>query len=726
MSQPKKREIADYFRPYARPIVPRKRPIPESDGDNETAAGQPGCLEKTLSTVHGSKPEAMPNRSKASSRPTVSPRVTPKSGRSISIPIRSPTPKRFLPKQHTSLFDFWNKSSSDSPQAAPSLSFADAPNLSRKVIEAGKLVEVRDSDESDNESLESLTDVFDPRPSTEAGFSASQPDSSAAQEEERIRLLNIYTGGRSIPIVNRERMRGLQRREKENKCDLTSLIDEDRREEDARERIAKIEAELDESTRELREAKQSELDRKLLAAVLQGDTEDVDPTNLSRLMNAVDRTEALSGEKSFSFFGSDGPKDLASLKRANRAFPASNIPGNMWQPGDTAGQERTYLSGLMTELASLGKLPDEVVRWTYDVGLTEPSESLRHVYLQCITAASSKWTRAGVTPEDVQEAFKMLGAESAALRDNGEIESRRRVKRKKQKPDFHGLLMTISMFHCICQDMDFATLSKLVSLVCRLCLDEDVMEHNRMMQAAESILQKLVDLPDPDSRHHVHERILFDLSANLKEPGLQARFMSHFVPTSPSAVRLRVKLAGRFLLGPDRAAKVFTSSGSTQILTSLLKHVTTSPSFQVRPSTDFRSLAASAFLLDVVVSLENLAPVKSKMNENEFNAQVDALANGIHDLFVSIADTGASHLRRTEAKDVLQALHHRLLFAVRTRTRRKRHIFDANDKDFHRGRIKDAEEARQEIEGRGFMQNFLRQIHASREETQENFQISNG
>ena len=44
-------------------------------------------------------------------------------------------------------------------------------------------------------------------------------------------------------------------------------------------------------------------------------------------------------------------------------------------------------------------------------------------------------------------------------------------------------------------------------------------------------------------------------------------------------------------------------------------------------------------------------------------------------MFTSIVDTGASHMTRTEAKDVLEAFHARLVYAVRTKQKPKVMLF---------------------------------------------------
>lgn len=51
------------------------------------------------------------------------------------------------------------------------------------------------------------------------------------------------------------------------------------------------------------------------------------------------------------------------------------------------------------------------------------------------------------------------------------------------------------------------------------------------------------------------------------------------------------------------------------------------------------------------------------------------LAQKINAMFASIVDTGASHMKRTDAKEVLEAFHSRLLYAVRTEPKPKSMMF---------------------------------------------------
>jgi hypothetical protein len=109
-------------------------------------------------------------------------------------------------------------------------------------------------------------------------------------------------------------------------------------------------------------------------------------------------------------------------------------------------------------------------------------------------------------------------------------------------------------------------------------------------------------------------------------------------------------------------------------------------------------MAALTYILDVAIA-DGGPPLSPSLRTEEiaFNRKIDKLADRIQAIFASIADTGASHLRRTEAKEALQALRYKLLYAVRTEPRPKKSVFGGRD----------GEEYRAELRSKGFMVQFL-------------------
>lgn len=720
MSQPKRLDIAEFFRPYGK-TIPQKRAT--SDRDDLSQTRELECMTpttpKSLRESSYSSPSA---RKHVPSKSAFQTTTTPKNGRTIDIPIRSPatgTPRNSLPVKRSSLFEKRGRLVQSSDQNISLFSFADLRASDRSVVEDGKLVAVRDSDDSDD-SLESLSELIGSKKRKSLGPSSSQTDEPLKQEEERRRMLNLFTGGLSEPILRKDKMRELQRLEQANKVDLSFIFEEERKEERLREQATRADAELEASTREMEESTQADPDKRMLTAILQGDNEHADPEELARLLSAVDRTEALTGDRLFRFFGSKGTNDLSKQKRAKARFPASAIPVSLWNSNNTAARDRMYLSGFVATLAQSGQVTDEAIRWTFDAILGESCEELRASYMGCVAVSSSWWTRANVTPEDIHKTFETLGADSDILRDGKEVKSTPQPNHGVRRQDFQYLIVALELFHSISQDMDFATLGKLSSTICRLSLDQQVIADNRACLAVQDLLTKLINHPDLDSQYHIHERLFSDLSTNIKEPALQAQFLLQLLPTSPVSARFRIKIATMFLIGCESPEECLNPSTSLQYLGMLTNHLSASPLFTMTKSKsilssaeNYKALKFLTIVLDAAIADGHPPSAFANRSEEEnFNIDVDQLANHIHSLFVSIADSGASHMRRTEAKEVLQELHVKLLHAIRTKPKKKRHVFDAQgvfigSENKNRIPIRDASEIEQEARGREFMAKFL-------------------
>lgn len=91
---------------------------------------------------------------------------------------------------------------------------------------------------------------------------------------------------------------------------------------------------------------------------------------------------------------------------------------------------------------------------------------------------------------------------------------------------------------------------------------------------------------------------------------------------------------------------------------------------------DYGELSAIITLLNVSIdSGWSGVDFQTKDAEREFNSVVDTLADRIRRIFTSIEDSGASHLKRTLAKEAMEALHYRILYSVRTKPRPKKGLF---------------------------------------------------
>lgn len=720
MSSPaKKRSIADFFQPKARErlnfnlsgsqVIPQKRPSPTPEIENIPP----------LKTTDGADDYTPPKRRvKAQVRtpksPTYSPISLPRSG---SLPIRSQFPKSTSKpaKVYKSgrIFDASSRSSTPSvqrqkpvpPKKTPAaVTFAnvdDLPTSTLAVVKQGKVVAVRDSDEDDSDSLLSLDEIFGTKRADDSTSLSSPPDvEEDSLEAERKRMLSLFTKGRSEESTVKNKLRALEAKSRVRDRDMSKFVEDHLKEQAEEERIRQSREQYEKSMKALESDSRQELDIDLLTSMVQstgGDEEDV-----ARLLNAVSRTEALSSERYFSFFGAQGLRDLDKEPRQNIDFPNEPSLKPLFKSYDDAGRKRTYLSGFMSELAGVGQLSDAVFQWTFGNVLNEKDNGLRQSYIGCLKRGSPHYTRTTVDVQDVQKVFERLGAGPTTLKDA--IESRHQSLRKAATPSFKYLLDVLELFEGICQHMDFVALTSLVSIACRLAVDEELMSHAPISCKVESFLQTLINMPDKDMRGHVSDCILKDMSQHLDAPTLQSQLLTHILPITPTSSGLRVRLALTFLLGPN--ATTLQTPITSAILPILETHILTSPTFDTSlrnaRAQNYTHLRFRTTLLDTAIANGHRpASFATKADETHFNRTVDALADTIKSCFVSISDSGASHLTRTEAKDALTALYWRVLVGVRTKPRVKKHVFDAE------GTVRDGEVMRGEEGSRRQLRGWL-------------------
>ncbi|RMZ83666.1 hypothetical protein DV738_g1071, partial [Chaetothyriales sp. CBS 135597] len=511
------------------------------------------------------------------------------------------------------------------------------------------------------------------------------------REQVRIKTLGLFTQIRPADRPGIQRLRELEAQERSKSFNIAKYLDN---EADLRER--------DQSLRETRlqyEAVKAQLEaerngdaQKLLLESLMAD-DGKDENDVARLMNAVSRTEALSAEKTFSFFQTPSPSHPRDGGASLPEYPAGAIPMNLWLSGDDDTRSRMFLSGLVAELAGAGRLSDAALSWALQALVTESDPHVRSAYMECLRRASSWWTRTNLAAVDVERCFQRLGATAENVKSRSPIAARRHPLKERSVGEPPTLLLDLlELLQDLCLHMDFPALVTLASIACRLAIDVDLMASSQVPDRVESLLARLLDLPEREARVFVAGHVLEDMSKNLQDPGLQTLLLSHILPVSKTASQVRLRLSHYFLLGQPED-------------TVLMTHVATDASFNTAQPTklDFAALRARTVILDTAVADGGRPAVFATPSDKaSFNKSVDALAAVIKDTFVKISDSGASHMSRSEAKDALQALYYRLLFAVRTEPQLKRNIFDPSS-----GKLRQATDFRDEQRGQHFMQGFL-------------------
>jgi hypothetical protein len=690
-----KRGMADFFKPYAKSI-PAKRPSPSTSPAPESQSSYDKSPKKQKKAPR--TPASTTRFVDLGLSPLRSPFAL---GRSPKLPIRSPRPK-----EHGTPSRLWSTQSSSPLEKPLSLLNAPTPFLfsdlvasERSVVKDGNVVAVRDSDEDDSDSLESLADIFG-RPRQDNTSSSSPPDNETSKENKRPSVLGVFSNRERQAIVGKERLRDILAKDRLHKFDISKLIDDHLDDAESKGKLDQANAYYEASARHAeRDTGRSVNDQELLRNIIDGKGGDQD--DVVRVMGAMERTGALASELSFSFFDRGGLRDWKDEAPPKHKFPRRDVPEDLWSLRHTECRDRAYLSGRVGDMAASGQLPDSVLKWTFESIALEGQDDLRRAYTECLSEVSKQWTRTNLTAQDVQDVFARLGADCDAIRDCSGIVPNRKTTPSERRRDPKFLLSVLEVFDTIVEDLDFESLSKLSSILTRLSLDDEVMDDIETSAKVENLLSRLLNLPNYQSRLHVAERILIDVYQNLKDHYLQARLLLHILPNSSLSARLRLVLAQVFVL-PDHIPSLDLSEPPSISLTTLLQHLR-SPIFDLahranNNSVNYTEICALTNIIDAALS-DGGRPsrIATLAEEKAFNQQVDQLADRVNAIFSSIADTGASHMRRTEAKEALSVLQKRLLYSVRTRPRPKKSVFGGRD----------GKEYRSEEKSKSAMQNYL-------------------
>jgi hypothetical protein len=724
-----KGDIADFFRPYAKlktaQTVPAKRPSP-TPGD-----GREHSTDKHVKRAEPRTPNTASRFKDSMSSPYKSP-FGPRSGASVSIPIRSPKASPFqtptlkaTPRsptvQNGGLFASADK---EKEQEKKPLSFTDIPTSARSILKDGKIIAVRGSDDedSDSDSLCSLDDILGKNRGDVTTGSSSPPEVDEADlEAHRSQTLSIFTNGRSNALVGRDKLRELTSKAPCRNFDISLLVDAHFDDEETEANVTKAKEGYKVSDAHDKLKGQSLVDKKLLASVT-GQTEG--SGDMQRLFNAVERIDALATDHTWSMFGSTPPKGAFSF---TEPFPEVAAKTDTWFVclASPESRHRAFLSGYAAEKAAEGTFPDDMMIWAFNRIGREARDDLRQCYVRLVQAGSQKWTHRNLTPSMIEQAFCQLGADPSMVKCNSDIEAEPRRPAEDNATRNTQLLSMIEALVGVAADMTPEALSVFIRLLTRLTIDSRLMSKSRTCVAVEDAITSILGHKNERLSTSSAQCILQDIGSRVKDSSLQFQILKHILPTSSTAASLRIQLANAFLHGAaDEKMLLFSPSNpeiSLQQLTTHLEDPRYDISRSARQETGFEynKLSSLTYIFDAALANGGRPPTFPDLDdERDFNNQVDLLAKRVKSIITSIADTGASHMRRTEAKEGLNALHFRLLYAVRTKPRPKKSVFGGRD----------GVEYRAEKRSAGMMQQYLekRKEEKGEKEKEEKEKASKG
>ncbi len=169
------------------------------------------------------------------------------------------------------------------------------------------------------------------------------------------------------------------------------------------------------------------------------------------------------------------------------------------------------------------------------------------------------------------------------------------------------------------------------------------------------------------------EAVLTNVYHTVSDANLRLRLLQMIPAWSSRLLLLRQRFSLAFFF---QDPCYFSKQPEDLVNLKSIAHRLESPQFKIRKETDFGELAASICILSIGIDCGDPPPATATKGKNaRFNGDVDSLTSKINSMFSDIVDTGASHMKRTEAKEVLEGFQRRLEYSIRTKPKPKKSIF---------------------------------------------------
>ncbi|KAB8253642.1 hypothetical protein BDV32DRAFT_155964 [Aspergillus pseudonomiae] len=575
-------------------------------------------------------------------------------------------------------------SSQNTEPTAPDPALPPSFNLAQRVVRNGREV-VISSDGEDTDASEVFEDP------TSLFLKFAKPDGASTSEDTNNDSSSYGRTLRSLPSRDEVKPRrfSLSRvSAPKYKHSIDSLVTQAVDDNETEANIAKLRAALEEENARKAASKSDaapglqQLHEGILTSALDDQNDEM---GLRRLLDAVRRTEAFDMEKSWVFF------DHASELAPPPAFPRNCIAAksSLSVLRDTESRERAFHSGSVDFALSRGLLPDELVMWMLNSIPSEPRDTLRNAYCRAFKNTTAERIQSLVRPESIDAMFQMMGANQKALTFSEVIVPDAVPKNSSLRaaPRHHAALLSIlNLLRGAADLFSDETREHILSILFRLSLDISLTRDPMVCSELERTITAVLESISEETADKLVYRVCTSAYETIKDPVFQSRLLTHILPTSSWIAMLRCRLAVAFL---TKDPSPLTEEPDVMVYVKRIIDVLKDKRFDVKrykskgqPEYDYGELMATTNVLNIAIdSGWSGVDFSSKDAEREFNSEVDVLADRIKRIFTSIEDSGASHLKRTLAKEALEALHYRIIYSVRTKPRPKKSIFGENGVD---------------------------------------------
>ncbi|KAI4186070.1 MAG: hypothetical protein LQ346_005761 [Caloplaca aetnensis] len=657
--------ITDFFKPYG-PGQTTKRPRSRGNTDSKRSLPRP----------RSNTPQANVHQTTELTNPSIAPNdtilISSQSSGLSSLHDSSPSTPEALPDPAPAVSDLKSKGSNGNSSFAADVTLSQVlvTSSSQRTVKNGEVI-IRDSDEdrSDTDaSLEDIDDLIGARktPTVSSSRSGGEILSPPAPHATRARTTKY---DRKVQDRSAAAVALLPTATPKYKFSLNTLVEQRQKEKESRliiENAQNLLDGLDGQKTCSTDTANVTLDADLLATLVK---DEIDGGNIDRLMAAIGRTEALDQQKTWSFF-KDSQDDID-------AEPADcpAVVDAFWQSvfHDPGTRQQAFMNGYIGECASFRKLPDGLLVWLLDAACYETRGDLHSSYCQALQNLGDQVTDL-LTMIKCDTLLLSIGATPEAL-DLGNPAVPIVDTFKGPQPSAHAhLRRVLKVFQAVSGSMTLPTRTHLFCLLSRLLLDRGIVKDCTLTSEVVENLNAIINSMAGDDQIDSITAALITVYQMTEDLGLQLQLLRNFPARSLQTSLLRRRLALAFFL---RDQDYLSNDRDRLVDFRAIVHHLTKPLFVVNNQTDYPNFAASIAILAIGVD-DGDPPAEDAKKEAEanFNDNVDILARRIKAMFTHIVDTGASHMKRTEAKQALESFHACLAYAVRTKQKPRGMIWE--------------------------------------------------
>ena len=386
-----------------------------------------------------------------------------------------------------------------------------------------------------------------------------------------------------------------------------------------------------------------------------------DVDDAGRVKQAIDRTEALSKVERWRFI------DWGCHAQQQDSKPRPRTESHPLIATNDRAFENDMLCGHLATLSLSGnQLPVELIEWMMSQLTTEKRDDLRAAYVHTLLAHPVMLGQL-LNPTGLTSLLTRLGAVEAVTHFDKSLTPQTSISAQATDEAIERMSVVFDLLAQVANDLLPESQQHLLRSLARLSLDESLELSAKLSRSLSSLFTALLHSHPSSLWPTIEPLYLSTLSANISNPELRSRLLLR-LPYHTARTRTFARRLATAMLLSSSPAKL-AQPDARPILPRLTKRLS-HPPFRIDEHTDYPTLTHALSLLDIAAGDGTAGvalPFADRAERDAFDAQVDGFAGGLKALAGRVLDTGASHMSRTEAKQVMERVRQRVLVAGRTR-----------------------------------------------------------